>query len=54
MPVHIEIASCLAKSEDARMRERKGWLLSTAGYLSSLGHSRLDYFEKVRGIEGFI
>ena len=40
--------------EEARIENGNGGLLSTGGGLSSLGHSRLDYFEEVGGIEGFV
>jgi hypothetical protein len=41
----------LGRSKDG---ERKGWLLPAGRYLSSLSHSRLNYFEEVRGIKGFV
>jgi len=40
--------------EDARRVNGKAGYFKSDGALNSFGHSRLDYFEKVRGIEWLI
>ena len=40
--------------EGARIGKGNARWLTRGSYLSSLSQSRLDYFEEVRGIEGFV
>ena len=51
-----KIAGCFAYAsmEDEKDGERKGRLASTGQYLMSRIHGRLDCFEEVRCVEGFV